>query len=165
MIGEVLLIILSFSLILLGAIGVIFPFLPGVVLGWPGILSFGFVNNSFFIDAKMISIFLGFTLLTLILDLAVPAIGAKKYDASRYGIAGSFLGLLFGVSLFGPFGIVIGPFVGALAGEMIKGRDPEEAMQSAKGTLIGFLAGSAIKLSLILVMLGFLIFAIYKIIF
>ena len=161
MLAEILLIILAFLFVLFGAIGVAVPLLPGVPMAWLGLLFFGYATGFSAITLKVILIFLGFTVLTMILDALMPILGAKKYNASQYGILGSFLGFLFGVMFLGPIGIIIGPFAGVFIGEILSGRTEGEAMRSAKGALIGFLAGSAIKLSLILVMLGFMIFALF----
>jgi len=161
MAGEILLIIFSFLLVLSGALGVIIPLLPGVPMAWVGMLIFGFATDFAFLPLETIVIFLGFTFLTVILDFAAPIIGAKRYKASKYGIVGASLGLMLGFLMLGPIGIIVGPFMGALLGEMLLGKELEEAAVSAKGVIIGFLAGGIIKLSLILVMLGFMIFAIF----
>jgi uncharacterized protein YqgC (DUF456 family) len=160
MTSEIVLIILSFILVLAGLLGVILPFLPGVGIAWLGLLLFAYTTGFSVITLKIVLIFLSLSIGTFLLDLVAPLLGAKKYKASNFGILGSFLGFIFGVMLFGPVGILIGPFVGAFLGERFSGRKPEEAAQSAKGTFVGFLVGSLIKISLILAMLGFLISAL-----
>ncbi len=160
-IGEILLIIFSFLLVLGGALGVILPFMPGVPMAWLGMLAFAYATNFAAITWKVLLIFLGFVLLTIVVDIIAPMIGAKKYNASRYGIIGSFLGLILGIMVLGPIGIIVGPFTGTFLGELFDGKESEKALQSAKGTAIGFLAGSAIKLALITVMLGFLIWSLF----
>ncbi|OGY63612.1 MAG: hypothetical protein A3I89_00305 [Candidatus Harrisonbacteria bacterium RIFCSPLOWO2_02_FULL_41_11] len=160
-IGDILLIIFSFVLAAVGAVGVIVPFLPGVLFAWLGMLIFAYITEFSVITVTVVLVFLGLMALTAVLDIAAPILGAKKYQASRYGIAGSFIGALLGVVFLGPPGIIIGPFAGAFIGEFVGGKKPEEAVQSAKGTVIGFLAGSAIKLALIAVMLGFMISALF----
>jgi uncharacterized protein YqgC (DUF456 family) len=161
MIGEILLIVLSFALIFSGAAGVILPFLPGAPIAWLGLLLFAYATDFVSITITTVLIFFGFTAFTIVLDIVTPLVGAKKYQASRYGVIGSFLGLLGGILLFGPLGIVLGPFLGALSGELLYGKETKEALRSAKGTIIGFLAGSIIKLTLIMVMLGFMIVALF----
>lgn len=161
MLTEILLISLSFIIVLSGAVGVILPLLPGVFLSWAGMVLFGYATGFAVISSRLLIVFFLLTLGTLILDALAPLLGAKKYQASSYGVIGSFLGIIFGVMIFGPIGIIIGPFAGVLFGELLFGREPEEAMRSAKGTVIGFLAGSAIKLSVIIAMLGYMIFAIF----
>src|SRR3989344_2811402 len=149
MIAEVLLILLSFVFVSLGVAGVFLPVLPGVPLAWIGMLIFAATTDFSAITLKVLLIFFGLSVLTLITDIAAPLIGAKKYNSSPYGMYGAVIGLLFGMAVFGPLGIILGPFLGAIFGEMYFGKEPEEAMRSAKGVFIGFLAGSAIKLSLI----------------
>jgi uncharacterized protein len=161
MAGEILLIILSFLLVLGGALGVILPFMPGVPMAWLGMLIFAYATNFVAITWKALLVFLGFVLLTIALDMIAPIVGAKKYNASRYGVIGSFIGVILGVAFLGPIGIVIGPLFGTFLGELFGGKESEETFQSAKGTAIGFLAGSAVKLALITVMLGFLIWSLF----
>lgn len=159
--GEILLITLSFLLVLTGALGVVLPLLPGVPIAWLGMLAFAYATNFAVITWKALLIFLGFVLLAIAVDIIAPMVGAKKYNASRSGIIGSFLGLILGIMIFGPIGIIVGPFAGTFLGELFEGRESEEALRSAKGTAIGFLAGSAVKLALIMVMLGFLIWSLF----
>lgn len=161
MVWDILFITLSFFLVSVGAAGILLPFLPGVPVAWLGMLLFGYVTEFAVISWRLLLVFLGLTALTMLLDGIVPLIGAKKFQASRWGMIGSGVGLVTGLMIFGPIGIIIGPFAGALIGELLLGRSEEAALRSAKGTLIGFLAGSAVKLALILVMLGYLIYALY----
>lgn len=161
MVWDILLIALSFFLISVGAVGVLAPFLPGVPVAWLGMLLFAYVTDFASITWRVLLVFLLLVFLTLVLDGIAPLIGAKKFHASRYGLAGSVIGLALGVLMFGPAGIIIGPFLGTLIGELALGRSEEAAWQSAKGALIGFLAGSAVKLALIVVMLGYLIWSLF----
>lgn len=158
---TILLIILSFVLIAVGLVGVFLPFLPGAIIAWLGMFLFAYVTEFSAISLTTVLIFLGLTVVTVILDMVAPLLGAKKYKASKFGVIGCFAGLLFGLMLLGPIGIIIGPFVGAFLGEYWGGRKPEDAVQSAKGTVIGFMAGSLVKLVVVLVMLGFLIVALF----
>lgn len=122
---------------------------------------FGYATGFAVISLRLLIIFFLLALGTLLLDALAPLLGAKKYQASSYGVLGSFLGVIFGVMILGPLGIIIGPFVGVLIGETLFGREPEEAVRSAKGAVIGFLAGSAVKLSIVVAMLGYMIFALF----
>ena len=131
MVGDILLIIFSFALVISGAFGVILPFLPGVPVAWLGMLMFAYATGFSVITWKILFVFLGLTVLTIILDVVAPLIGAKKYKATRYGVVGAFLGFIFGIALFGPLGIILGPFLGAFIGELFGGRMEEEAMKSA----------------------------------
>ncbi len=162
MAGEMILIIISFAMVISGALGVILPFLPGVPVSWLGLLLFAYATEFAVVTWKALFIFLVLTLLTFAVDFIAPLIGAKQYQASRYGIMGAMLGFIFGFLVLGPIGIIIGPLAGAIAGEIIYGgKSGNEALLSSRGLLLGFIAGGAIKLSLVFVMLGYLIWSIF----
>ena len=68
---------------------------------------------------------------------------------------------MVGLFTLGPLGIVIGPLAGAFLGELIAGKPQTDAIKSAWGAFVGFLAGTLIKLVAILVMAGFLIYSLF----
>ena len=45
-----------------------------------------------------------------------------------------------------PWGIIMGPFLGAVIGELLGGRDIHNALRAGVGSLIGFLIGTLAKL-------------------
>ncbi|MBN2524444.1 MAG: DUF456 domain-containing protein [Bacteroidales bacterium] len=148
---DYFLLIFSIIIILLGFIGCLLPILPGPPLSFIGILLIHFTKFADFTAGELL--FLGlFALIVQILDYIVPAWGTKKFGGSRYGTWGSILGLiagLFFLPAIGPFGIITilgGPFVGALIGEKIAGKNSNEAMRAAFGSFVGFLAGTFMKL-------------------
>jgi uncharacterized protein YqgC (DUF456 family) len=51
------------------------------------------------------------------------------------------------VIFFPPFGMLLGAFAGALAGEMIEGKRGGDASRAAWGVFIGTVAGIVMKLS------------------
>ncbi len=158
---DVLIIFFVFLIFALALLGVFLPMLPGVPLAWAGLLAYAIHTDFQSISSTSIWIFLGLTLLTIIFDLLAPVIGAKRYNASPQGIIGSTIGLFLGIFILGPFGIIFGPLIGAFVGEMLSGKHPRIAFRSASGAFLGFLAGSLIKLSVILIMLGFFLASIF----
>jgi uncharacterized protein YqgC (DUF456 family) len=60
---------------------------------------------------------------------------------------GATIGLIAGIFL-SPIGIILGPFIGAVAGELMAGRNSTEALRSGIGSLIGFLFGTVLKLTI-----------------
>lgn len=141
---DVALIILSFLLCIIGLIGSFLPVLPGLFTSWVGLLLLHFTS---YIPQNWI--FLGVTLaiaiLVWLLDYIIPALGAKKYGGSKYGVIGATLGLIVGFFIPIPFGVFIGLFLGAFLGEMIKSSDSKQAIRAAKGSILGFLAGTFIE--------------------
>jgi len=140
---ETLCIILGCLCVAAGLIGCVIPVIPGPLLAYCGFFPLLVINKgpSTFIW-WMASILL---VSAAVLDSVIPALGAKKFKASKYGMAGCFIGTLAGAFFF-PLGLVLGPFLGAFAGEMLKGRKIHEAINGGTGALLGFLAGTFYKL-------------------
>ncbi len=131
-IGAVLLIILGF-------IGIFVPFLPGVFLAWLGIATYASVTHFTQISGTVILVFLALSIASGIFDIVAPIIGARRFNASRYGIIGSSLGFLIGLMAFGPIGVILGPIAGAFVGELFAGKEVRGAARPAFGAFIGFL--------------------------
>ena len=148
---DTFLLFISFILMLLGLVGVIAPIIPGAITSWLGLFLLyrvSYIKNDFQFLIITFLVALG----VFLLDYILPALGAKKYGGSRYGIIGSMIGLLFGIFLFPPWGMVIGPFVGAYLGELLnKFNDIKGALRAAFGTFIGFVMGTVLKVILAIV--------------
>jgi len=86
----------------------------------------------------------------------VPIWGTKKFGGSKYGARGATVGLIIGL-FFGPPGIIIGPLVGAIVGELIFRDDFNYALKAGFGSLLGFLTGIGLKLAASFVMTYFFI--------
>ena len=145
---NLVLITIGFLLILTAIVGSFIPIIPGPMAGWVGLFvvyQTSFLNLDYF--------FLGITFViaisVFILDYIIPSIGAKKFGGSKSGVIGSTLGTIIGIVLLGPIGIIIGAFLGAFAGELIKNPSKTRiAFKAAIGTLIGYLGGIILKLSI-----------------
>ena len=146
---------------LAGLLGVVLPLLPGSPLSWLGLFIYAIGTGFERISVTVVVIFFILTVLALVLDLVAPMLGAQKYKASKLGILGAFLGFTVGVFVLGPWGIILGPLIGALLGELIAGKRIEQALRSALGAFLDFLAGTLFKIVLILVMAGFFIASLF----
>lgn len=158
--AEIIFLILAAVLILVGVAGVVLPFVPGVPLVWLGLFIFAASAGFKTISLAAVLIFLVLTIALTALDFIAPLWGAKKYQASKWGIIGTFVATVVGVFFLGVWGIVLGPFLGAFIGELISGQGEKQAFKSASGAFVGFLLGTLIRLILALVMLGFFISAL-----
>src|SRR5690606_8333163 len=114
---EYVLLILSLLFLAAGFLGSFLPVLPGPPLSWLGLL-FLYLVKGIEIDYWILGITLFITLAVTVLDYVIPAQGTKRFGGSKYGIWGTNIGLVIGLFV-PPFGFVIGPFLGALAGELI----------------------------------------------
>lgn len=130
---------------LIGLAGAILPIIPGPVISYFGLLSIYFLSDEPLDDQFMI-IFAVVTVIVTAIDQVVPILGTKKMGGSRYGVNGSIIGLIAGIFFFPPIGLIVGPFLGALAGELISGKDLNQATRAGFGSFIGFISGTVLKL-------------------
>jgi uncharacterized protein YqgC (DUF456 family) len=158
---TVVLAVICSVLMLAGLLGVILPFLPGLPLAWLGFFIYAIGTGWERIPVITIIVFSVLTVLLLILDLIAPVLGAKKYRASKWGVLGTFIGLMAGIIIFNVWGIILGPLAGALAGELLAGKPAGQAFKSAMGAFTGFIFGSLLKIVFILVMAGFFIVSLF----
>jgi uncharacterized protein len=152
---------LSVILVLVGLLGIVVPLLPGVLLAWAGVFLYALLTSFQNISAWTVIILLVLSVGTTVLDIFAPLVGAERFRASHAGIAGAMIGFAVGTLFLGPVGIIVGPFAGALMGELSTGREAHVAARSALGTLVGLLFSTLIKVVVVLVMLGFLLTAIF----
>lgn len=135
---------------LAGIAGSILPVLPGPPLCYLALLLQQFRATKPFSVTFMI-IWGVIIAVVILLDYLVPIYGTKKFGGSKYGIWGCTLGFLAAFWL-GPWGIIFGPFIGALIGEYIANKDSKQATRAAIGSFAGFLFGTLIKVVTSLVM-------------
>ncbi len=154
--------IIVFLLMFLGLVGIILPVLPGLILSWAGFFLYAWMYQFQKISLTITLIFLGLSFVLSLFDYLLPMLSAKKYQASRKGLWGAGLGLFLGGLLFGPAGIILGPFLGTLLGEIYDKKDILVAVKSAQASVIGILISTSAKMVLALVMLGWVVISLVK---
>ncbi len=142
---DYLLLALAIVLMIIGIIGCLVPVLPGPPLSFIGLLILHFTEFAEF-RINLLIILGVIAVVVAVFDYIVPIWGTKKFGGTKYGIRGATVGLLIGL-FFGPPGIIIGPFIGAVVGELIYKDDFRYAMRAGLGSLIGFMAGIGLKLA------------------
>ncbi len=148
--------------IIIGIFGSFLPLLPGPPVAWFGLLLLnltpGFSTNYWILGITLI-----FALIIAIADYTVPAKGTKRFGGSKYGIWGTNIGLIIGIFTPIPMGFIVGPFLGALTGELIyNSKDKNRALKAATGSFIGFLAGTFIKFVFCMVLLGVFMYQVIE---
>lgn len=131
---DIFLIILGAICLLLGIIGCVAPVLPGVPLSYVGLLLLHFTDRVQF-SWQFLTIWAVIVVVIQMLDYFIPAWGTKKFGGSKYGVWGSTIGLVVGLFM-GPWGIIIGPFLGAVVGELIYfNRHPQTTLNETEQSL------------------------------
>ena len=127
-----------------GLVGCFVPVLPGPPVAYAGFLCLLGTSRS---PGWRVAAVMGLVVaLATILDAVVPAWGARKFHNTRWGAWGALAGALAGAFFF-PAGLLLGPFAGAVAGELLAGRRFGDAALGGVGALLGFLCGVAVKLA------------------
>ena len=150
---TVLLWTLALVLVLAGIAGTLLPVLPGVPLVFFGLLLASWIDDFQKVGWLALAVLAFLTVLSLVIDFLLSVGGARKMGASRSALLGATAGMVVGL-FFGPLGLILGPFIGAFAGEYLAGRDISQAGKAGLGTWLGLLGGIAVKLALCVAMLG-----------
>jgi uncharacterized protein YqgC (DUF456 family) len=159
---DVLLLVLGFICVILGIFGSFLPVLPGPSISWVG-LALLYFTKAVPANYWILGIALLVTVIISVLDYVIPAKGTKRFGGSSYGIWGTNIGLILGILAPVPFGFIIGPFVGALIGELIYDfKDHNRALKAAAGSFIGFLASSFMKFMVCVMYLGLFVWIVWN---
>lgn len=159
---EVFVAIIAVIAGLAGIIGSVLPALPGPPLSWVGVLLMYFWGGTNAdgepMSLAVLLVTLGITVAVTILDYIVPAYFTKISGGSKYASWGATIGLLLGIFIAPPLGMIICSIIGAWVLEMIYAKKSSaEAFKSAMGAFWGFLIGTGLKLIVCGVMMYYII--------
>lgn len=146
---------LAIVAVLLGAAGILgsfLPVLPGPPLSWLGMLVAYFRGGTDSSGDPMgtgfLLVWLGITVAVTVLDYVVPAWFTKLGGGSKYAGWGATAGLLAGLLLPLPAGMIGMSIAGAFIAELLFARKSAgESIKASLGAFAGFLFGTGIKLA------------------
>jgi len=144
---------LAVVLVVVGLAGVVLPALPGTVLIFAGLLLAAWADGFERVGVVTIVALGILTVATYFVDVATMALGMKRLGATRRAAAGAAIGTLAGL-FFGLPGLIIGPFAGAILGELTAHRDLRRAGRAGLAAWLGFLVGTVVKIALAFAMVG-----------
>ena len=128
-----------------GLLGIILPMLPGTILSFGGMICAYFVQGSTITMTQLV-ICGALSIIVVVLDYLLPGYFTKLFGGTKAGITGATIGTFVGF-LFGIPGIILGPFFGAVIGEMVGSKTTfDNAINIGLGSMLSFLVGSGIKL-------------------
>lgn len=155
-----LLLLWSLAALLIGAgiAGLALPALPGAPLLFLGFVVAAWIDDFAYIGTPTLIVFAGLAVLTYLIDVVAGLFGARRFDASKRAMWGAGIGAVVGI-FFGIPGVLLGPFCGAVIGELSNKRHWKEAGWSGVGATIGLLVGTILKLSIAFAMLAWFLFA------
>jgi uncharacterized protein YqgC (DUF456 family) len=150
---QVLWYVLAALLIVAGFVGTVLPAIPGVPLVFAGMLLASWADGFRHAGLWTLIILGVLTVIAVAVDFLAGLAGAKRVGASKLALFGAAVGTIVGI-FFGIPGLLLGPFAGALLGELFAGGTLRRATGVGVGTWIGFLIGSVLKLGVCFAMLG-----------
>ena len=156
---DIVLVILAAVFLFVGMLGCILPMLPGPPLAYAGMLLLHLTDRVQFTTGQLL-VWLLIVVVTVVLDYVTPLLGSKYSGGSKWGERGCMIGTVIGL-FFAPWGIIIGPFVGAVVGELLGDKELSQALKSGFGSFLGFLFGTVLELGVC----GYFIWQFFKALF
>ncbi len=145
--------IIAAILTVTGLSGLLLPMLPGAPLLFLGLFFGAWAEGFRYVGVWTLLILAGMAALTYLVEFAASMLGVNKFGGSRRAMTGAALGGVVGLFLGVP-GILLGPFVGAVIGELSLQRTLDQASRAGFGTVVGLAIGVAGKLAIGIAMVG-----------
>jgi uncharacterized protein YqgC (DUF456 family) len=140
-------------LVLAGVLGTVVPVLPGALFVFGGLFLAAWAQDFTRVGLWGLAIIGALMALSFTVDFIASMLGAKRVGASPKALIGAALGGLAGV-FFGLPGILLGPFIGAVLGELIARGGFSQAARVGVGTWLGLLVAAVAKLAIAFLMIG-----------
>lgn len=148
--------IATVSLMVVGLAGCVLPVIPGHLLILMGAVLFRWLLGpgcgvEWWTFVVLVVLLAG----SQLFEWLSGAAGAKWFGGTKWGSAGAIVGGIVGIFFAFPFGLILGPLVGAYAFESLFAKqETRPAMVSGVGSAVGTLAGMAVKVAVGLVMVA-----------
>jgi uncharacterized protein YqgC (DUF456 family) len=145
--------VIAAILVALGLAGTILPVLPGILLVFGGLFLAAWADGFAHVGIVALAIIGTLAVLSLVADFAAQLLGAKRVGASPLALAGAAIGGVIGIFLGIP-GLLLGPFIGAVAGEYLARGRLAQAGKVGLGTWLGLIVAAVAKVVIAFLMIG-----------
>lgn len=142
---EFTLYLVAATLIVTGLAGAVVPALPGIPLIFGGIWLLAAVDGYRHLGLGWLLAIGIIGAVGMTVDLLAGSLGAKRVGASRQAVWGALLGSIVGL-FFGLPGLLLGPFAGAVLGELSTGNSVLRSTHVGVGAWLGLIFGTLVKL-------------------
>lgn len=147
-------------LVLAGLAGTVVPALPGVPLVFAGLFLGAWIGGFQAVGWVTLAVFAALTVLALVIDFIAGAFGTRYAGAGARAFWGATIGAIAGL-FFGLPGIILGPFAGAVIGELSGGRDWRQSGRAGLGAWLGVIFATALKLAIAFLMIGLFVLRVW----
>ena len=150
---------ITILLFAVGMFGTVVPLLPGTTIIFAAVVLHRLMlGEAHSVGWWTLGGLLVLTIISHVLDFVSGSLGAKKFGATRWGAIGALVGTIAGMFFF-PWGLILGPLLGVLAGELYGGQGLLTAGKSTWGTLVGTTAGMIAQVMIGVVMITWFLLA------
>ena len=153
-IGSVVAWIVTGCLLIVGFIGTLVPFLPGhLIIFFAAVAHWMMLRGDSGVEWWTLVV-LGLLLtLSQVFEFMSGAVGTRWFGGTRWGAAGALIGGIVGM-FFMPFGLILGPLIGATFCEyFLAEKEAKPAAVSGVGSVLGTMAGLVVKVIVGVVMI------------
>lgn len=150
---PLLLYLLAGVLVIAGLAGTILPVIPGALLVFGGVFLAAWADGFARVGWIPLTIIGALGLLSWVADFVASLLGAQRVGASPLALLGATLGGIAGIFLGIP-GLILGPFIGAVAGELLARGGLRKAGKVGLGTWLGLAAAAIAKVFLAFMMIA-----------
>jgi hypothetical protein len=150
---PLILYLLAGVLVIVGLAGTILPVLPGALLVFGGLFLAAWADGFARVGGIALGVIGVLGLLSFVVDFVASLLGAKRVGASPLALLGATIGGIAGIFLGIP-GMILGPFVGAVVGELLARGGLVKAGKVGVGTWLGLLAAAIAKVFLAFMMIA-----------
>jgi len=140
-------------LVIIGLVGTVLPVLPGVLFVFGGLFIAAWAEGFTRVGAVGLGIIAVLGVLAFAADFTASLMGAKRVGASPRALFGAAAGGLIGV-FFGIPGMLLGPFAGAVLGELWARGGLKQAGKVGVGTWLGLFFAAIAKVIIAFTMIA-----------
>jgi uncharacterized protein YqgC (DUF456 family) len=145
--------------VIAGLAGTVVPALPGVPLVFAGLFIGAWIDHFEIVGWTTIGVLAVLTVIAVVVDFVASAAGARYLGAGSRAFWGATAGAVVGI-FFGIPGMRLGPFIGAVLGELSGGNDLVRSGRAGVGAWLGMVVATAVKLAIAFLMIGLFLFRV-----
>lgn len=145
--------VLAALIVIVGLVGTVLPVIPGTMLIFAGLFLAAWAGKFAYVGAVGLTIIGILAVLAFVADFVASLLGAKRVGASPQALVGATIGGLIGLFLGIP-GMIIGPFVGAVGGELLARGRLAQASKVGFGTWVGLVFAAVVKVVIAFMMIA-----------
>lgn len=145
--------LLVILVVVAGLVGTVVPALPGAPLVFAGLFLGAWIEGFEVVGWGTLGLLAVLALVAWIVDFVASAAGARYLGATSRAFWGATIGAIVGI-FFGIAGMLLGPFFGAVIGELSGGSDLVRSGRAGLGAWLGLVVATALKLAICFLMIG-----------